>query len=253
MREAMTSPVDLRRLLLRALLVAAVVAGAAAVLALARDDFTDTDLKTIATSLLFGLASTLAAAGVAARGDGGSRGAALLGTVTVIATGTAFVLVTAGLWSDADGDGFWRPAACLGVVALEGAHASYVVARRGRDDPATARVAGLLAVGAAALSAVLVLVPTSGLADDDLQEGYRQFLGVVLVVQIVSTIVAALARRLGGTVPERPLLAPEDPADRLRRGVLAAADRIEQLADDPRVRAECERLRDLARTREGVG
>jgi hypothetical protein len=69
----MTSSGDLRRLLLRALLIAALVSGAAALIALARGEFTDTDIKAIATSLLFGLASTMAVAGIAARGNRAAR------------------------------------------------------------------------------------------------------------------------------------------------------------------------------------
>jgi hypothetical protein len=237
---------DLRALVLRALLAAALVAGAAALFALARGEFTDTDAKIIVTSLLFGLASTMAAAGVAARDR---RGAARpLGTVTVAATGAAFALLVGGLWADADSETFWRLTGCVGVIALETAHASYVIARARSGGPASARTAGAIAVAAAGLSGVLALIPGSGVADDsDVSDTYLKLVGAVLVVQVVATVVAALARRMGGAPPERPLLAPEDPDAALRRGVLEAADRIERLAADPRVHAECDRLRALAR------
>jgi hypothetical protein len=245
MPVGMANTLDLRPLVLRALLGAALVAGAAALIALARGEFTDTDTKVILTSLLFGLASTMAAAGVAAHGRSGAARA--LGALTVVATGVAFGLVLVGLWAGAGGDGFWRPVACIGVVALEGAHASYVVARAREDDPATARSAGFVAVAAAALSGLLALIPISGLGDDDdLGAGYVKLIGAVFVVQTTATVVAPLARRIGGAAPERPLLAVEDPAERLRREVRATADRIEHLTTDARIRVECARLRALA-------
>jgi hypothetical protein len=240
----MANTLDLRPLVLRTLLAAALVAGAAALIAFARGELTDTDTKVILTSLLFGLASTMAAAGAAAHDRSGAARA--LGALTVIATGAAFGLVLVGLWADVDGDGFWRPVACIGVVALEGAHASYVVARAREDDPASARTAGLVAVTAAGLSGLLALLPISGVGDDDLGAGYVKLIGAVLVVQTTATVVASLVRRIGGAAPERPLLAVEDPAERLRRELRATADRIEHLTTDPRIRAECARLRALA-------
>jgi peptidoglycan/LPS O-acetylase OafA/YrhL len=238
---------QLRRLVLRVLVAAVLVAGAAALVGLAGGDFSDTDFKVIGTSLLFGVAGTLAATGVAV-GERPRRWARRLGALTAASTVGAFVLVTYGMWTETDSGAFWRVAGCAGIVALESAHASFVLARRRDDDPPAVGSAALLAVAAAAVSCVLALAPVSGALDDDAADGdaYLQALGIVLVVQIVATVVATLLRRLGGTPPERPLLAPEDPADRLRREILAAADRIEFLAPDPGVRAECDRLRALA-------
>ena len=228
---------ELRRLVLRVLVGATVVASGAGILALLRGELTDTDLRVMATSLLFAVATTLAAAGAALLPDR-RRARARLGTLTVAATALAFAGLTVALWAEPEREWFWRPVLCLSIAALEGAHASFALARRRvADRPATVAAARIALVGTAA-SAVLTLVPAAIPLDppDDQVEAYGKLLGAVLVVQLAATVVASLLRRLVGGAPERPLLAAEDPADRLRREVVAAADRIERLTGDTRVR-----------------
>jgi hypothetical protein len=166
--------------------------------------------------------------------------------VTVGATFLTFALVLIGLWPEIDDTTFWRATACVAIVALEGAHASFVLSRRRNGDPASAVAATRVAVAAAAVSGVMGLLPTAGATSDSIEAAaYAQALAIVLVIQLVSTAVAPLLRRLGE--PRRPEEAPLTGAERLADEIAAAADRIERIAGHPLVSDECERLRRLAR------
>jgi hypothetical protein len=235
----------LRPLLLRILIGALCVAAATAAAALLGGRFDDTDWKVIGTSLLFAVASGTAASGVAlrARPEGWAWA---LGTLTVVASAVTFALVTFGMWGEHDGGGLWRVAGCAAIVAVEAAHASFVVAPLRRGDRDALRAVAGIAVGAGIVSGAGGILPLSGLVPDDrFDDGYAQLLGVLLIVQLLCTAVGPLLRRLDRTQGEPPVHEPLDPAQRLAREVAEAADRIERLAPDPRVRAECERLRRL--------
>jgi hypothetical protein len=240
----MTPPARLGRVVLRLVVASLLVAGAAACFALLGGGFSDVDLKIIATSTLLALVSATTGSGLAVR----HRHPAL-GGATALLSLLAFVLVLVGLWPELDDDAFWRMTGCIAIGALEGAHASFVLSRRRDDDPRGAVAATRVAVVAAAVSGVMGLLPTAGATADGIDAtDYAQVLGVVLVVQLVSTAVAPLLRRLGaGAEAQRPEPA-FTPAERLADEIAAAADRIERLAAHPLVADECERLRALART-----
>jgi hypothetical protein len=239
-----TPPVG--RIVLRLVVGSLLVAGAAACAALLGGGFSDVDWKVIATSTLLALVSATAGSGLAVRFRH-----PVLGGATALLSLLAFVLVVGGMWPEIEGDAFWRGTACIAVVALEGAHASFVLSRRRDADPAGAVVASGVAVAAAAVSGAMGIVPISGLVSDAVDaDGYAQLLGVVLVVQLVATAVAPLLRRLGSQAG-RAAAPALTPADRLADEIAAAADRIERLAGHPQVAAECERLRGLARAARG--
>ena len=66
------------------------------------------------------------------------------------------------------------------------------------------------------------------------------------MVHLVATTVAPLLRRLvAGAEP--PVDTPPEPSARLADEITAVADRIDSLATEPQVVAECERLRRVAR------
>jgi hypothetical protein len=97
----------------------------------------------------------------------------------------------------------------------------------------------------AVVSAVLGIAPIAGLEGNETL--YVELLGVVLVGQLLCTVLAPLVRRLSAGA-ERPVIAVATERERLATELTAVADRLERLEAGPRVNAECERLRRLART-----
>ncbi len=238
----MTASPGLGRVVLRLVVGSLLVAGAAACVALLGGGFGDVDLKIIATSTLLALVSATTGSGLAVR-----HRHPVLGGVTAVLSLVTFVLVLIGMWPELDSEGYWRATGCLAIGALEGAHASFVLAWRRDDDARSAVAATRVAVVAAAISCVMGVAPTAGLTSDSIDAAaYGQILGAVLVVQLVATAVAPLLRRLGAGVPR-----PAEPAltagERLADEIAATADRIERIAAHPLVSDECERLRRLAR------
>jgi peptidoglycan/LPS O-acetylase OafA/YrhL len=227
------------RILIAALCVAAVVAS----IALLRGEFSDTDWKVIATSTLFAVASSMAAAGVAVRDRSEALGAVAVGAVVL-----AFVLVTIGLWGELEGETFWRFTACVSIVALEASHIAFVLSRLRRSDPASVAAVSRAAVALAAVSGVMGIAPLAGLLPDDGDfTAYGSILGVVLVGQLLCTALAPLLRRLRAG-DERPVVEVPAPQQTLAGELFAVAERLERLGAGPQVSAECERLRRLART-----
>jgi hypothetical protein len=227
------------RILIAALCVAAVVAS----IALLRGEFSDTDWKVIATSTLFAVASSMAAAGIAVRERSVALGAVTVGSVVL-----AFVLVTIGLWGEIDGETFWRFTACVSIVALEASHIAFVLSRLRRSDPASVAAVTRAAVALAAISGAMGVAPLAGLLPDDGDfTAYGSILGVILVGQLLCTALAPLLRRLGESA-ERPVVDVPAPQQTLAGELFAVAERLERLGAGPQVSAECERLRRLART-----
>jgi hypothetical protein len=238
------TPSSLRRVLLRILIGTLSLVALVLIAALVTGDLDETDAKVIGTSLLFAAASTLSASGVAvrARDEGWAWP---LGTTAIATSLAAFGLVTVGIWLDPQEEGFWRLTGCVGIVALETAHASFVLAGRRPRDTGAVRVITHVAVATAAIGGAGAVLGVTGVIDEP-GDGAVELFGVILVVQLLCTVLPGLLRRLAGAPRERPLLAPADPVERLVAEVAAATARIEHLAPDPRVRAECERLRRAA-------
>src|SRR3954471_25068246 len=146
----MTAELAVGRTVLRLVVAGLIVAGAAAIVALLRGELGDTDWKVIASSTLFALVSATTGSGFAAR-----HRHPLLGWGTVALSLGAFGLVLVGMWPELDDGGFWRVAGVIAIGALEGAHASFVLAwRRDGDRPATI-AASRIAVAAAAVSTAM--------------------------------------------------------------------------------------------------
>jgi hypothetical protein len=233
---------SLGRAVLRILIAALCVAALVASLALLRGDFSDTDWKIIASSILFALASSMAAAGFAVIDR-----VQVLGVVTVGAVVLAFALVTGGMWAETDGETFWRLTGCVAIAALESAHVSFLLSRlRASDSPAVATITRV-AVALAVVSGAMGIAPLAGvLSEDGEYVLYAEILGVVLVGQLLCTALAPLLRRLRAS-DERPAIEAPAPQQTLAGELFAVAERLERLGAGPQVRAECERLRRLAR------
>jgi hypothetical protein len=239
----MVQDMSIGRAVLRILIAALCIAAVVASIALLRGEFSDTDWKVIGTSTLFALASSMAAAGFAVIDR-----AQILGMVTVGTVVLAFILVTAGIWTETDGEAFWRVTGCVSIAALESAHVAFLLSRlRASDSPAVARITRL-AVGLAVVSGAMGIAPLAGvLSDDGEYVLYAEILGVVLVGQLLCTAVAPLLRRLRAG-DERPVVEAPAPQQTLAGELFAVAERLERLGAGPQVRAECEHLRRLART-----
>jgi hypothetical protein len=239
----MVQDMSIGRAVLRILIAALCIAAVVASIALLRGEFSDTDWKVIATSTLFALASSMAAAGIAVRDRLESLGALTVGAVVL-----AFALVTVGMWGEIDGETFWRFTACVSIVALEAAHIAFVLSRlRAADPPAVATVTRA-AVALAAISGAMGVAPVAGLLPDDGDfVAYGEVLGVVLVGQLLCTALAPLLRRLRAG-DERPAVEVPAAQQSLAGELFAVAERLERLGAGPQVRAECERLRRLARS-----
>ncbi len=223
------------------------VAALAAVVAIVSGDFSDGDWKVIGTSVLLALASSTggAGAGLRLRGTGAAM---ILGTVVVVASAAAFALVNYGMWVGVDGDLFWRATATVAIVALDGAHACFVLARRRATDTEAVKLATAVATLAALISGTFGILAVTGIAD----EGPWQPLAVVLVIQLLATALAPLLRRPAGEQPTLTTdpfgsVTPRDIAGELR----AIADELEDARSPAATGELADRLRRLARRAAG--
>lgn len=233
---------EITRAVLRLVAGSLCVAALAAVVAIVSGDFSDGDWKVIGSSVLVALASSTGGAGVGLRLRGTSA-AVTLGTVVAAASVTAFALVNYGIWVGVDDDVFWRAAGVVAIVALDGAHACFVLARRRATDPAPVKLATGVAALTAAISGTFGILAVTGLADD----GPWQLLAVVLVIQLLATALAPLLRRMAG---ERPTATAD--AFRTRQGDIASelrviADELDDAKSPAAVHELADRLRRLAR------
>jgi hypothetical protein len=173
---------------------------------------------------------------------------AALGALTIGDVILAFALITVGIWAEIDGETFWRVTACVSIVALESAHIAFVLSRLRASDPPAVATVTRAAVGLAVVSGAMGVAPLAGLLPvDGNAMVYGEILGVVLVGQLLCTALAPLLRRLRAG-DERPAIEVPPPQQSLASELFAVAERLEQIGAGPQVRAECERLRRLART-----
>jgi peptidoglycan/LPS O-acetylase OafA/YrhL len=267
----LTGRAEIRRTLGWVVVGSLCAAALVAIAGILSGDFDDTDWRLIATSVA-----------VAVFGSAGAAGAALrfrtienlrtLGLVTVVFSAIAFVLFVVALWED-DSDTAWEWFGVAGLAAFSASHASVVTGAWREADTEAVRV---VATGSVCFS---LLVSGSGIlaiaeAFDEVGDAFTRFVGVTLVLLLLTTALPPIMRRLQGTGGRRRLgegpaaeaappaaaapppaaeaRAPSAPAP-LAAEVIAAVDRILALngdADDrsSEIQGECERLRELARS-----
>jgi hypothetical protein len=240
----MLQDLPLGRIVLRILIGALCIAAAVACYALLGGEFSDTDWKVIATSTLFALTSSFAAAGLSVR-----ERAPVLGATSVASAAAVFVLVSFGMWVELDGEIFWRVTAIIAIIALESAHVAFVWSRLRPTDPKGVARITRAAIGLAVVSAVMGIAPIAGAEGDETL--YFEVLGVVLVGQLLCTVLAPLVRRLSAGA-ERPVIDVPSERERLAIELTAVAERLERLDAGSQVNAECERLRRLAHTADAL-
>lgn len=249
---------EIRRYLGWALVGALTVAALTGCAALLSGSFDDTDWRMIATSLGFALCSSAAASGELLRKRSGP-GKQVLGGATVVSAVATFLLLTGLVWIDDDSDRLVRALGVLALTTLCASHASLMIAGRRPGDSDTVSA---LTTASIVLGSVEGLLGASAIVDvAEADEGYAQLSGVLVIALLLTTVLAPLIRKLGTPASGTPLAdTPRSPStrasgvsDHLPTEVQAIAERIELLNADParrspEIRAECRRLRDLART-----
>ena len=242
---------QIRRFAARALAAGLSVAALVAIAALLTGDLSDTDGKVILTSIGFALCSATGSAGAAAR----LRGLELLGGATLVASGAAFVLLVAGLWTgDWGSEGIWRSFGCVAVAGLAGSHACVLLGARRRLDSVAVRRITAAALWLGAIDAFGAILAISSLVSD-VNEVWGRLFGASLVLLVLTTVLPPILRRTQpafGPVAQTNGGSPESD-ELLASAVLRIAERIDVLNSDPgnrapEIRAEVERLRKLAQS-----
>lgn len=238
----MTRERRLGRLVLRILIAALCLAAVVASIALLRGDFSDTDWKVIGTSLLLAITSAMAAAGETAR-----ERYPILGLVTEATTAATFVLVATAMWGEVDDETFLRVCGIVAIIALEGAHMSFVRTRLRQGDPRSVHTLTNVAVVLGVLSGTGGVLPLAGLLPDDgdYYALYGEIVGVLLVGQLLCTALPPLVRRLRAGDGRPAVAVPSGERERMAAELRVVAGRLD---DEPHLRRESETLRRLART-----
>ena len=242
----------IRRVLGWVLVGSLCLAALVAIAALLSGSFDDTDWRLIGTSLSFGIYSALAASGAAVRLK--ERWfAEPLGALTAIAAAVAWMLLLLLLWADDDSDALARAWGIASLVALACSHASVVLrATRGSD---TFAIAALVATSVAlgAIDATAGVLAIADAVDVDEDDPAVRLTAVTVVLLVLTTALPPVLRRLGSPRDAEPAwpASRDSSLERLAAEVVAATERIEGLSDRDAVRAECRRLRELARSHGG--
>jgi peptidoglycan/LPS O-acetylase OafA/YrhL len=230
--------VDVRRLLLGAVVVSLVATAAIAIATLLAGDFGETEgrvLLTTASISFFGLLSL--APGVLLE-QGRLRPLALAGLALA---GLGFVLALNLIWlqwDDAE-DWSWKSLVVVVAAALAATQASGVESRRRDGDGPWVRRLALASHSSVAATAALVSIAALWEVDDD---GYYRALGAVAVANVLLVALQPVLRR-GGTQPAGQRLAI----------VLESGSRVEREVRARDFAAAVERaIRDVERSGERV-
>jgi hypothetical protein len=237
---------QLRRLVAWTLVVTLCIAALTAIGAIVSGDFDDTDAYVIATSVGFAVFTATAASGAGLRYRQ-SENLRTLGFMTIALSIASFGLLVIALWSEWD-DETWKWFGCAALATLAASHGSLVSgARRAGDSEAVSTLA-TVSIWLAVVDSLAGILAISEIVEE-VDAAFGQLLAVLVVLLLLTSVLQPILRRLQPA--ERD--AAEPPAS-LAAEVLAAADRIEALNADPsrrsaEIRRECERLRELARSR----
>jgi hypothetical protein len=240
---------SIRRLLGWTLVVCLCFAAVVAIVALLSRSFDETDWRLIGTSLSFAVYSALAASGAALRVRQ-HPAARPLGVATAASAALGFVLVLLLLWLDDPGDGLVRTWGVVTIAALVCSHAAIVLRGTRSTDSRAIWALVVASIGLAALDGTVGALATAGAVEVDEDDPGARWMAVTVVLLLLTTGLPPILRRLGHTTEALPQ-AWGGKGDSLADAVIAAADRIERLDDPAAVRAECRRLRELARARDG--
>jgi hypothetical protein len=242
MREA-------RSVALRGLIAGLCVAAATAIAALVAGEFDDTHWRVIATSLGFSLFSAIGAGGdTLRRQSAGWR--VTLGTATGAAALIAFVLLVLALWLAEESETLWRSFGIAGLLALVASHASLVLRAHRRDDSALVSALVWTSIVTATFDAIVGDIAILGVVDN-VGDRVVRLVAVVLVIMVLSTVLAPLARKVAaGRVRAETDAFGGRPASLTLAGladeIAAAASRLDAARTAADARRVATALRELA-------
>jgi peptidoglycan/LPS O-acetylase OafA/YrhL len=229
------------------------LAAVAASVAIVDGSFDDGDWKVIGTSLGVSTYSALGAAGASLRLRA-SESKRLLGSITILLAGLAYVLLLAWVWPEPDeSETVIRAWGAVSLASLAASHACLVIGARRASDSDAVRLLTTTSIVLGVVDATAGILPTVDLIED-VDEGVVELIAVLVIALVLTTVLPPIMRRVGGG--QRAPVAVDggaaSRADELARDVLAAVDRIEAMNSGntgrgPEIRRECERLRELAR------
>jgi len=181
--------------------VAAVIAGglcvaaAVAIWGLIVGRFDATSARVLGTALAAALATLSELAGATALGRGGPRSA--LGRATIVVSGVALILALVLIWVPAaDSDSMFRVFGVTVTALLACAHGSLLYGWLRPSDARGVVALARIAIGCAWTAALVV----SGLllfAHGTIAPAVWRLLGVLVVIAVLATLLAPLARRMG--------------------------------------------------------
>jgi hypothetical protein len=189
--SASTGSDDLRRLLVRLIVVSLVVTAAAAIVALLAGDFGDTQLRVILTTGAVSLYGVMGLpAGVLLEQGRYRPLAQAVGLAVVLAFGVVLYLIWAE-WNDA-GDTAWKTAAVTSTLAGVLAQVAAALSRRRDGDSAWVVRLTVASIGAGALLGALIVIAVLAEVED---VGYYRFLGAVAVADVLLLALPPVLRR----------------------------------------------------------
>lgn len=239
---------SIRRAAGQALVAGLTIAALTAVVALMSGGFDDTEVRVILTSIGFAISSSTAASGAAQRLRA-SRSLRTLGTVTMLLSGLAFVLLAVGLWTnDWGSEEVWRAFGITAVLAVAGSHACVVLGARRPSDSDAVNALVFASLALAAFDTLAGVGAISGLTEE-VSGDMASLLAATLVLLVLTSVLPPLLRRIERASEGAPATAMQ----RFAGEVEAAAERIDELNRGPsnrapEIRREVERLRNLARS-----
>ena len=200
---------ELRRLLLVGTVTALSLTALFAIFALLAGSFDETQVRILATTGGFGLASLLAMPGTRLLEQGRHVD---LGRLVVSLAALSFVLELWAVWIATESATSWKAFGVAVSFTVAVAQIANSLARRRPSDPDSIRLLGL---GAGVCAIVLaLLVSNAALAEVD-DSGYYRFLGVVAVLDVLLASLQPVVRRFG---------APAAPSSRASGFVCVLAD-----------------------------
>jgi hypothetical protein len=228
-------------LVLRALIAGLVIAALAAITALLGGDWSDTHWRVVGTSLGFSLFTALGASGDALRRKAHGWRMAFGALTTGIAI-LAFALLLAAIWIDSESESMWTAWGIAGLTSLWGSHASLVLAAQQPGDRRLVKALTWTSIVAATFDTLVGNLAVAGVGDPG--DAFLRFLGVVIVITVLTTALPPIIRRLAPRSTDAFGREPE-----LADALTAIARRLEQEPVD--ARREAAALRELAERARG--
>lgn len=188
----------MRRLLLVATIAALSLTALIAIVALIAADFGETELRILATTAGFGLATLLAMRGTVLLDQGRHQ---TLARAVIGFSALAFVVELWPVWIDSDDSAPWKTYVCVIAIAVALAQIAGMLGRRRSSDPPSIRYLTWAAGACAVVLAAMAIGAALGEVDD---AGYYQLFGVIVVLNVLAIALQPVVRRLGAPARATP-------------------------------------------------